>query len=418
MSFQHVSASSIKLFESCPRRWYYRYILGRKEESSASMELGSAVHTVLESYLKTGAFEGEGIPLVIAQSGEHLLPAVADSGDLRIEMSLDEMPLEGLPIPFKGFIDCLIIPADGSIPEVLDHKTTSSFRYAKSPAELAQDTQMIIYAKHVLAHLPAHDEIRLTHIAYLTKEPYGDARKATVIVSRQQVDRAFDKIMETVYEMLKAAEVAGNQQKKNNEYCYSYGKRCPFYNECHITLQSTEVNMSNKQQEVLNKLRNKAPAMAAAVSNVLSKPAAKPADDDGITPWSDIASPEGDMLPALDLAGVVNKVKKPAEKKPVAEPVVVAEPEVGGTLYVDCYPLGQPVPTLSNVLAEDCDKVAKQHGAESLELIPYGAGYAHLSVALRGRKLPTAYVSSTSALYMRCLAELEKCYNLIVVKAG
>jgi hypothetical protein len=385
------------------------------------MELGSAVHTVLESYLKTGQFEGEGIPLVIAQSGEHLLPAIADCGDLRIEMSLDEMPLEGLPIPFKGFIDCLIVPADGSMPEVLDHKTTSSFRYAKSPAELAQDTQMIIYAKHVLSHMPAHDEIRLTHIAYLTKEPYGDARKATVIVSRQHVDRAFDKIMETVYEMLKAAEVAGNQQQKNNEYCYSYGKRCPFFNECHITLQSTEVNMSSKQQEVLNKLRNKAPAMAAAVSNVLNKPSVKPAEDDGIIPWSDIATPEDDMLPELDLSSVVNKVKKPADKKPAAEPAdkkPAAEPLSGGTLYVDCYPLGQPVPTLSSVLAEDCDKVAKQHGAESLELIPYGAGYAHLSVALRGKKLPTAYVSSTSALYMRCLPELEKCYNLIVVKAG
>lgn len=383
MAFEHVSASSIKLFESCPRRWHYRYILGRKESTSPSMELGSAVHAVLEDFLRTGVFQGEGIPLMIAKSGSALLPDPS-SKDLQIEVSLDEYPLKGLPIPFKGFIDCLVLPrGEDEIPEVIDHKTTSSFRYAKTAEELTHDTQMLIYAKHILENLVEQEEIRLTHIAYLAKDPYGEARKTTVVVSRELVFQRFEKIMKTVEQMLESAQLPYNQQTKNTEYCYSYGKRCPYYSECHITLESTETEMSQKQQEVLNKLRGiKTPTespRAAQADSPADSPANSPADE------------------AQDFA----------EFEAEAQGLTV--------LYVDCIPVSESVQPLQTHLLPLFEQIAADHSAASLELIPYGAGWSHLLSALPARASCSATIVSQSPLYQRCAWRIYSMFDRVVI---
>lgn len=377
MAFEHVSASSIKLFESCPRRWHYRYILGRKEGTSPSMELGSAVHAVLEDFLRTGIFQGEGIPLLIAKSGSALLPDPSCK-DLQIEVSLDEYPLEGLPIPFKGFIDCLVLPqGDDEIPEVIDHKTTSSFRYAKTAEELTHDTQMLIYAKHILENMPEKDEVRLTHIAYLAKDPYGEARKTTVVVDRQLVSTRFEDILGTVEQMLESAQLPYNQQRKNTEYCYSYGKRCPYYNECHITLESTETEMSQKQQEVLNKLRG----IKSSTESPAESSTCNPADE------------------AQDFAEFS------------------AESAAAGltVLYVDCIPLSESVEPLQAQLAPLFAKIAASNSAASLELIPYGAGWSHLVSALPARAERSASIVSQSPLYQRCSWRIYSMFDRVVI---
>jgi RecB family exonuclease len=38
---EHVSASQIKTFKDCPRKWYYQKILGIPTPSTASTDLGS-----------------------------------------------------------------------------------------------------------------------------------------------------------------------------------------------------------------------------------------------------------------------------------------------------------------------------------------------------------------------------------------
>lgn len=42
------SYSRLKMYESCPRRFYYRYIKGLKEETSYPLALGKAVHKAIE----------------------------------------------------------------------------------------------------------------------------------------------------------------------------------------------------------------------------------------------------------------------------------------------------------------------------------------------------------------------------------
>ena len=135
----HVSATSIKLFRSCLRRWYERYILGKREPTSKAMTRGNEVHRQLEQYLLHGEMPDDSPEGLIAQAGLEHLPAPP----YQVELSLEHLPIEGTPAPFKGFIDMYIT---GDTPEILDHKTTSNFKYALTAEQLAVDPQLIIYA--------------------------------------------------------------------------------------------------------------------------------------------------------------------------------------------------------------------------------------------------------------------------------
>ena len=389
MSFTHVSASSIKLFESCPKRWFHKYVLGFKEEGSAAMELGSKVHTCLEGYLAGGPLEGDPAIVEIAEQGVHLLPPAGEN--LKIEMSLDDYPLPDLPIPFKGFIDCLILPTrEGDLLEVLDHKTTSAFKYAKTAADLAEDTQMIVYAKHVLFHFPAEREIRLSHIAYLTKEPLAPARKTSVVVSRSDVDAAFSKIMETVGAMLESCQLPVGEQQKNLKYCYSYGKRCPFYSDCYtnpLNMTEEQEKMSEKQMSVIARLRKSNKKSSVADSACASEPVPAAATNEAAT----------------------------NEKEAVAAETTTTS----SILYVDCMPVqGQQVAQLQVVLAQHINEIVAAKRAMSLELIPYSEGYALLNAKLATltRVEGLAYVNSGSNLYVKCGHLLSSLFDVVVIR--
>lgn len=252
----HVSASSIKLFKSCPRRWYERYILDKKEPTSKAMARGTAVHKHLEDYLLQGLIPDDSIEGKIAKAGLQHLPE--PQGKFKVELSLEHIPLDSTPVPFKGFIDLLI---GSDIPEVLDHKTTSNFKYALTSEQLGEDTQLIIYAKHVLAHCDA-DAIKLTHVCYLTKAPYK-SQYTTALVTRAQVDDRFEAILETVNEMLTASELPVSAIDKNKSHCWAYGKRCPYFDDCQRTIKSKDVkNMSEAHLSVIDKLRGESKKVA------------------------------------------------------------------------------------------------------------------------------------------------------------
>ena len=182
----------------------------------------------------------------IASKGLHLLPPRNE--EMKVEVSLEELPIPDLPIPFKGFID--LLEMEGT-PHVLDHKTTSNLKWAKTEQALSTNIQLIIYARHVLEHSDS-DDIRLTHIYYVTRHPHN-TKEVSVVVSRKHVYAEFEKILETVHEMLEAACSPMDTVPKQKAHCYAYGKRCVHYNECYQTTASRP--MSDKQANILSKLR-------------------------------------------------------------------------------------------------------------------------------------------------------------------
>lgn len=263
----HVSASSIKLYKSCPRRWYERYILDKKEPTSPAMLKGTRVHTALEDYLIKGIQPDPTTEAGrIALAGLEHLPE--PKGNFKVELSLEQIPLASTPVPFKGFIDLL---TGGDVPEVLDHKTTSNFKYALTSEQLGEDTQLIIYAKHVLEHCDA-DSIRLTHVCYLTKTPHKSQR-TSIVVTRTQVNDRFNVILETVEQMLRDSEQPANTIDKNKKHCWAYGKRCPYFDDCQRTIKSKEIkNMSEEHLSVIDKLRGETKKVGEATLYVNCMP--------------------------------------------------------------------------------------------------------------------------------------------------
>jgi CRISPR/Cas system-associated exonuclease Cas4 (RecB family) len=53
--FEPVGYSQIKTFTSCPRKWWINKVAGVATPSTPATERGSAVHTIIESYLVNGA---------------------------------------------------------------------------------------------------------------------------------------------------------------------------------------------------------------------------------------------------------------------------------------------------------------------------------------------------------------------------
>jgi RecB family exonuclease len=358
MNLSHVSASSIELYRACPRKWYYRYILKHTSQATEAMLLGTKVHAVLEEYLLNGTTPaGRAKAALIAAPGIKLLPA-RNPKTQRVEAPLSDFKIEGLPVPFKGFIDLLDL-TDGV--HILDHKTTSDLtKWPKTEEELAVNTQLIIYARHVLEHYPQAKEARLTHIYYQTKTPYA-AKSVSVSVTREDVYERFKEILTIAESMVEAASNSLDSTAKESGYCYSYGKRCDHYNECHYTIEHIErLPMTDNQEDILAYLR-----------------------------------------------GDVEEEETPAPQAEEETPALKAETQET-TLYIGCRPINEEVTALRTALAPYIDAICAQEGVEHISYIKYAQGYDYLNAMIEQRGLPPGaiYADPNSALYNRLVDAL------------
>lgn len=48
--FEYISKSRITQWKKCPRKFYYKYVLGLREESTEALERGSDIHEIFEEY--------------------------------------------------------------------------------------------------------------------------------------------------------------------------------------------------------------------------------------------------------------------------------------------------------------------------------------------------------------------------------
>lgn len=147
MSFspKHISHSQLTMYEDCPRKYFYNYVMGIKGETPDAWTFGSAFHKGLEFHYKGKNF--------IDGLKAHLLKAMRenqiskDKGKEMYRMGMGmfsdfkvygrkfeahqveyeiftplKNPVTGetLPIPMKGVVDLITVENDW-----VDHKTTS-----------------------------------------------------------------------------------------------------------------------------------------------------------------------------------------------------------------------------------------------------------------------------------------------------
>jgi hypothetical protein len=219
-AWNHVSASQIKTYRRCSRKWWFEKIAGHRSPTSAAAELGRQLHAQLENYLLTGELPES----PIARAGLKHLPSQGEK--ILVEESLEYK--KGLPVPLIGFIDLVELENR----RVTDHKTTSDFKWAKNEYELLMDPQAIIYTKIAKDQFFEGDEdIEFRHVYYRTR---GAAASSctTAVFSTELLEEQFEGIVQTVLDMSEDSR----QEKPagvsfNPEACSDYGG-CPFRGEC------------------------------------------------------------------------------------------------------------------------------------------------------------------------------------------
>lgn len=257
----HVSASAIQCFHDCERKFFDRYVLKEREPGTDATDLGTAIHDVLESYVRDGKAIDQDTPEGrIAAGALPYIPA-PNTPSIACEISLDELPLrDPCALPFKGFID--LLDTRGAIPVLTDYKTSSNLKkYAKKPEELKTNLQLVIYAAHVFDNYPC-DVLELRHIYLQTKGETGGAPATSgpnslevkALITREEAKAFFDNnVRPVVKAMLESSQGKASTLKKNMSFCFSYGQACSAYSSC--SNPNREVQLSPEMQKLIENLK-------------------------------------------------------------------------------------------------------------------------------------------------------------------
>ena len=214
-----LSASQIGTWNQCKRKWGYSYLDRIKTPSHPSAELGQRVHAVLEAWLKDGVpfnlstEEGQ-----IASSGLQYLPL---PGSAEVEAGF---VVQTETAKYRGFIDARFRE---ELPVILDHKTTSDLRWAKTEEDLRKDVQATLYAAEAMLRTGS-DAVELRWIYYTTRKPYK-SRNVSLVVVKDEIEANFDAIDRTAAEMLTAYRDnrSGSELPASPTACGAYGG-CPY----------------------------------------------------------------------------------------------------------------------------------------------------------------------------------------------
>jgi len=219
----------MKTYTLCNRKWHIERFSGMPSTPpSPAMLLGTEVHHILEAYLTDGTALPAGRAGKIAAPGLRLLPK---PGVGKVEGGIQVDYLKMSP-PLKGFIDLYIPPeaTEDGIPEVLDHKTTSAWRWAKTEEELSTDLQMIPYAAWAIEE-SRQNQVRVSHVQYLTKGA-PEVRKVSTVLSSKHVMQEWNKLVGLVVEMKEASKIkSAKDVPPNPNACGAFGG-CPFQDIC------------------------------------------------------------------------------------------------------------------------------------------------------------------------------------------
>jgi hypothetical protein len=283
-----ISPSSYKTFRSCRRKWYYQKVLGVPEGAGKKhLVLGSAVHLLLELYLRDGVSPDQWNAdhlreelwaeaytpgqaerqqqtfdelveqvIRIARSGVDLLRPARKA--IKEGKGAVELRLAGQcgPLPYLSFSDVLFSedPGGRGIPAVYDHKTSSNpqGRYAHQTEEqVRRDPQLLFYAHAATDAEDRVDGVVLRHTYFPTKG--GNARYIEGVATEEEINANWQKFEHVAQLMLdtqaieRPEEVAGTKST-----CKAYGG-CPFADVCPKT-----TNMENDPMPLdLSKLKSK-----------------------------------------------------------------------------------------------------------------------------------------------------------------
>lgn len=234
-----VSPSQISNFRDCPRKWWYASIAKIPYPQHPSAAFGERVHKILEMSTATKSRPGsittvsENTPqkeVLVAQAAwdEIDLFLLRQTGrplvdhEARIEEAW-ELP-QGAPLTLaaRGRAD-LVLPDF-----IVDWKTTSDLRWAKSAKELRSDPQVLMYSAALDPDEPVRDFV---HVYTQTRNSLA-ARVVHTPIDRFMREQGLIALDKHVAAMAGCASAgAAEEVEPNTDACSRYGG-CPFALRC------------------------------------------------------------------------------------------------------------------------------------------------------------------------------------------
>lgn len=233
------SPSSFDLWDTCQRRWGFRYLAGIKTPRAPSAALGTRCHALLETYLKGGQFDlysDEG--KIVAVAIPHF-PERHETLQVRSEhpFTFTSEPILHLaePIVFNGVIDVQAQHVSGAW-AVYDFKTTKSPKlYGKPVDVLAKDPQGVMYSTATwLEH--GQDDVPVRWVYSSTdKREKAHAESRDVLFTRDDTDRKMHSLVVQAVGMrdLMRERVDPLELPASPGSCEKYGRpgqiNCPYH---------------------------------------------------------------------------------------------------------------------------------------------------------------------------------------------
>lgn len=235
MNLPHVSASQVKTFQRCNRKWFFEKVLGKRGPSTQAQRRGTAIHEALEVYIKTGAvldevYVNETTGRVVPDPGpgvetfqvRRFVEAVKEHIDHEKVVAVEgKIRLETYPSgpDWIGFIDLL------TTNKVIDYKTTTSFRWAKTPADLLEDPQACSYVLSIFRQFPEADEFDVKFIYIQTSNKIKvNVKPVEATFTRAECEAVFATAVADVKKMSLAAKYTDpNKVPANLAACMDFG---------------------------------------------------------------------------------------------------------------------------------------------------------------------------------------------------
>jgi CRISPR/Cas system-associated exonuclease Cas4 (RecB family) len=373
--FTHVSASQIKTYLDCPRKWYLQKIVGLPSPSSASTELGKDIHSIIEAYFRDGLDIPDTEIGAIAKRGLEYLPSRDE--DLAIELGIHEaLPIKDSPVPIMGFID-LLHKGQGFV-RIIDHKTTSSKKYTKTSKELGYDVQMNIYARSIFDNMPTLEQVEVMHVYYGTKSPAWSS-SVSYILTRQENDAHFNEIVKTIDKMKLDAIKEELEIEKNLDSCFKFGG-CPYRSECLLKRKEIDTMTQSQGLDLASKLGLTAPKA--------------PAQNAHIAPQ------------------VEAKIQAQIEK-----PLAIVPPYERRSLFIGCLPQKSAIApvTFYEAFREEIQMICNQFQVFHLSQVDYGKGWNAFQALLASQ----SWSKTTTSIYIDPMSdEFTRVGSLLIANAS
>jgi hypothetical protein len=305
------SASRMQTWMSCNRKAGWQYIAGYEDPGTSATDFGGLTHAILESYKR------DGLPInMMTEEGAVAAEAIPYVEDFRVETGArfeGEFTFQGRH-KWRGAID---ISAPG---KVVDYKTTSNFKWAKTPEDLLHDPQAVLYAMKEFSRWNG-DTVDLMWL-YLRKKPRA-AMPVRATITRAHATRAFAALEVIADEFAAAAAGAPASPPERHRYvletlqpnfghCSDY-RGCPHISRCPQSPFFTNPHDQGKKPMNLLEQLQQMDAAAAAGTPLPAMRAESP-------PMLGIPAPQ-------HLPGAV------APPPPPPPPPVVAVPNLGVTNF-------------------------------------------------------------------------------------